>query len=86
VASVAGDAADGFVDLLHGRAAADDGVLGALPGFAVHGHGGSHEAAGFQRMFDVVQHVGDIERLEHIIESAHLGGLNGGFGGAVRRS
>ena len=76
-----GHPADFLVDVLHGAAAADEGETGGA-GFAqLHrlGHAlGVRHGGG-----DQVQQFLGLERLEQILEGAELGGLDGGFGGAV---
>ena len=80
-----GDPADRLVDLLHGAAAPDEGVAAGEAGRAVHVHGRAHEAAGLQGLADDAEHARDVEGLEHVVESAQLGGLDRVLGRAEGR-
>ena len=78
-----GHPADAFVDVLHFRAAADDGLPPAFFRHTVEIHRGAHEFAGGKGLGDQQQHVRNVKRLQDIIVGPYLGGFNGRFRGAV---
>ena len=75
--------ADGLVHLLHGGALADDGLPAGFSGMYVDFDRISHETAGLQGLLDHIQHVGDLERLQHIVERPLANGFDSRIGGAV---
>ncbi len=76
-----GDASDFLVDVAHGAALADEGILGGAAFAETDGFG--HEASGGDGAGGDGEEFFHIERFEQVFESAVFGGFDGGFGGAV---
>ena len=73
-----GDAADGLVDLAHGRAGADDGAVhvGVRGGLGDHGRL-AHPPGHLQRLADHPPQLVQVERLEQVVVGALLHRLDG---------
>ncbi len=76
-----GDAADFLVDVAHGAALADEGVLGGAAFAEADGFG--HEASGGDGACGDAEEFLHVEGFEEVLEGAVFGGFDGGFGGAV---
>ena len=73
-----GDAADGLVDLAHGRAGADDGTDDIVLRRSLHDHGRlAHRPNHVQRLAHHAPELVQVERLEQIIVGSLLHGLDG---------
>jgi len=80
-----GHPTDGLIHFLHGAAASDDGLPGAVFRSDVHFDGRAHEPPRFDRFGDDLEHVRNFKRFEDIIKGAHFGRFDGGFGGSEGR-
>lgn len=76
-----GDAADFLVDVAHGAALSDEGVLGGTAFAEADGFG--HEASGGDGAGGDGEEFLHVEGFEEVLEGAVLGGFDGGFGGSV---
>ncbi len=76
-----GDAANVFVDVLHGGALADERVASGA-GFA-EGDGFGYEPIAVSGFGDEGEHLRDVEGLEDVVVCAEFGGFDGSFGGAI---
>ena len=73
-----GDAADGLVDLAHGRAGADDGAVHVRVRRGLGDHGRlAHPPGHFQRLADHPPQLVQVERLEQVVVGALLHRLDG---------
>src|SRR5262249_27509656 len=72
---VGGDAADGLVDLLHGRGDADEGVAGGVGGGA-DGDRVAHDVAHAHAALDEVLDAGEVDRLDDVVVAAELDGFD----------
>src|ERR1700730_14930164 len=80
------DSTDGFVNLLHGGASADDGIRSVIKGFTGRDDGrNAHEAAYCQGLIDNLPELGQFERLKEIFKSSELHGFNGRVRRALSR-
>ncbi|MCG3148042.1 MAG: hypothetical protein PCFJNLEI_01484 [Verrucomicrobiae bacterium] len=77
-----GDAADFFVDALHGPAVADDGLAGR--GGGAKFDGGGHAALAVNGFDNEGDEVGCGERFEDVFVGAEFGGFDGGLGRVMR--
>ena len=78
---LAGHAADGLVDLAHGRAAADDGVAVVIPGQRLGDDGRlAHQPGQLQGLADHAAELLRIERLEQVVVGPLLHRLDGRVG------